>query len=482
MNLTDGAVSVPTLTPAARRYLRLLLAVIRPHKNLLDRRFRAVLRKKYEARAVRGLLAITPVAAAQLRTFAAFIEQVEYSGRRLAKLNVSPDEVSEALDAFDRLLEPILAGACEPAREQLRLATQFALGQAYYQVRESETQAFFGLYRAEAEAANLDDLLERFVRVLTTTFRAASGRLLPDGSGRGGKLSRPLYIGHGQRSEKLIADEGMRGRYASYWSFPLRDSGLMQFAFDVPYPWLPRELTLLEAAANRCSDAIERVRLREEVRRLELQARQAESEERRRIGRDLHDEAGQSLLLMRLKLELLERQVPEEMRPGLAEVREIAQQTVVELRRIIAALSPVLLERLGLKQALQQLITRLRKLHGAEVAVRIGAIPEWIPRQMEEVIYRVAQESLQNVAKHSHASRVNFFLRSTDKSIRLGVRDNGNGRSPKLSGQKASTFGLTGMRERAALLGGTLAISSAPGKGFSVKLDLPLCPATELNG
>jgi signal transduction histidine kinase len=257
---------------------------------------------------------------------------------------------------------------------------------------------------------------------------------------------------------------------------------LIQFGFAVVYPWLPRELTLLEAAAARCSDAIERVRLRDEVRRLGAEARQAESEERRRIGRDLHDEAGQSLLLMRLKLEMLERNAPSEVRPGLREVREIAEQTVVELRRIIAALSPAMLERLGLRQALLQLAARFRKMHPARVQVRLAAIPHAIPRQMQEVIYRVAQECLQNVAKHSHASRVNLFLQSTDKRIRLGVRDNGDGGSPARQGTEAPTFGLAGMRERATLLGGTLAIANTPGRGFSVTLDLPWNPAAERNG
>ena len=140
----------------------------------------------------------------------------------------------------------------------------------------------------------------------------------------------------------------MRGRYASYWSYPLREAGLIQLGFATPYPWLPRELTLLDAAAGRCVEAIERCRCRSEVRRLEAESRYAEQEERRRIGRELHDEAGQSLLLLRLKLEMMERDAPPACGPGLAEARGIAEQTVVELRRIVAALSPAALERLGL--------------------------------------------------------------------------------------------------------------------------------------
>src|SRR2546430_9197213 len=107
-----------------------------------------------------------------------FLEQVEYNGRRLAKLNLPPGEVRDVLAEFGDLVNAELAGRFAPAREQLDLATTLALHQAYYQVREAESQAFFGLYHAEAEAVDLDDLLGRLVRILTQTFRARSGRLL----------------------------------------------------------------------------------------------------------------------------------------------------------------------------------------------------------------------------------------------------------------------------------------------------------------
>jgi signal transduction histidine kinase len=161
----------------------------------------------------------------------------------------------------------------------------------------------------------------------------------------------------------------------------------------------------------------------------------------------------------------------------LAEVRAVAEQTVVELRRIIAALSPAVLERLGLKLALQQLVARFRKMSPAHVRLRIGANSDAIPRQMQEVIYRVAQECLQNVAKHSQAKHVNLFLQSADKRVRLNVRDNGDGFAGKPGASQFPTFGLAGMRERANLLGGTLAIRSEPGKGVAVTLDLPRNPA-----
>ncbi len=469
--------NLPLFTPSARRHARLMLRAIRPLADGLDRRFRGALGRTCDDPTRRALLACAPTAAARLRSLEQFVEQVEYNGRRLAKLNLSPAGVGEALDRFDSLLAPRIANRFQPAREQLRLATLFTLNEAFYGVREAETQAFFGLYRAETEARNLEDLLRRFVGILTQAFRARAGRLILQEGGRDRKLSRPLYIERGEADERLVADTSMRGRHASYWSYPLGEAGLIQFGFAAPYPWLPRELTLLGAVAGRCGEAIERSRLRDEVRRLEAESRHAEREERHRIGRELHDEAGQSLLLLRLKLEMMERGAPPGMRSGLAETRGIAEQTVMELRRIIAALSPAVLERLGLKAALRQLAARFGKMHPAQVHLRIAANSDGIPRQVREAIYRVAQECLQNVAKHSRATHVNLFLQSADKRIRLGVRDNGAGMGEKPEASKPPTFGLAGMRERAVLLGGTLTIRSEPGKGVAVTLDLPRNPA-----
>ena len=157
----------------------------------------------------------------------------------------------------------------------------------------------------------------------------------------------------------------------------------------------------------------------------------------------------------------------------MGQTRIIAERTIEELRRTIAALSPSYLERLGLERALRQLAGRLRKVHPAQVGLRIPDSCGEITTQAQEVIYRVAQESLHNILKHSQATRVNLLLDSTDKRIRLSVRDNGTGFSAEAALAKPMSFGLAGMRERAALLGGTLEVRSAPGRGAAVILNLP---------
>jgi signal transduction histidine kinase len=455
-----------------------MLRAIAPAAGRLDRRFAALLRqRRYNALQVQAFLAITPAAASRLRSLVQFQEQVDYNGRRLAKLNVPPAAVNEVLREFGGLLDPVLAGRFEPAREQLHLATVLILNDAFYQVREAESQAFFALYHAETEAAGIEDLLRRIVRILTPAFQASAGRLFLLDRPAVGKLARPLYIECGRPDERLIADPEMRGRYASYWSYPIRNAALVQFGFRTRYPWLPRELALLVAAGERCHEALERARMEREIRRLGAEARCAEEEERRRIGRELHDEAGQSMLLLRLQLEMIERDAPEPLRARLAETRAIAERAVAGLRRLVAALSPALLERLGLKSALRHLAARFRKMHPAALRLRIPAPFDHLPVPTQEVIYRVAQECLQNIAKHSRATRVNLSLTTADKSIRLSVADNGAGFCAETARNQPMSFGLAGMRERAALLGGTLAVRSAPGVGARITLQLPLSSA-----
>ena len=465
-------------TTGARRHLRLLLTSVRPIADRLDRQFRALLRQRpYDAAQIRALLGIVPTAASRLRTLDQFLEQVAYQGRRLARLNLPPSEVSESLGEFDALLDRALAGGFAPPREQLVLVTRLALNQAYYEVREAESQVFFGLHHAETEATDVEDLLERLVAILTRTFHARSGRLQLLTAPAAGRLSHPLYIRHGSRDEELIACPAMRGAHASYWSFPIGQVALLQLGFAVPYPWLPRELAVLHAAGARCFDAMERVRMQGEVRRLEAEAHRVEEEERRRIGRDLHDETGQSLVLLRLQLEMMEKDAPDGLRQRLAEARLITERTVVELRRTIAALSPAVVERLGLQAALRQLAARFRKQLSADLRLRISPGIGELSAEAHEVIYRVAKEALQNVAKHSRATTVKLLLGSADKKIRLSVQDNGAGFSPETARVKRLSFGLTDMQERAALLGGTLILRSAPGKGAAVILELPRASA-----
>src|ERR1039458_9126222 len=178
-------------------------------------------------------MAISPCAAARLGSIERFLDQVEYNGRRLAKCNLSPDAAGEVLRHFDEMLEPLLQGRFGPSLEQLQWATLLALERAYYRVREEESQALFGIYRAGAEVADSGKLSQRLVRLLAHAFRARAGGLLVKEGKLDRELRQPLYIEQGTPEERWIADPALRGRYASYWSYPLngRTAGVKRWLF-----------------------------------------------------------------------------------------------------------------------------------------------------------------------------------------------------------------------------------------------------------
>ena len=499
-------------------HLELLAEVLRTRDGSLERRFQARLRKLgYEPRQRKALSAITPGAVALPASGDlphAFIEQVEYNGRRLAKLHLAPARIIQAIEEYARLLEPASSVAFEEAFEQWRFCTILTLNNAFYQVAEAETHAYQELFRIELESKGLNELLLRMLLVLSEFCRAEAavlywfdsetaawklkaatlgGRPQPsvaESVSLSARSRRRLASGRcqtpGRKHGELALRPSWRGLYATCWSVPLvfqdRLAGVMQFGFTASYEWLPREVELLSAAADRYTLAAEKARLvedlasgKEQIRRLAEGLLQAEDRERRRLSAELHDEAVQSLLCIRLQLEMLERCVPpghSDLAAGLSETRALTEKTIVEIRRLISALSPAVLDQLGLAPALRQLRTRFERVHKAQVTLQLGQVRN-LSRKTASAMYRLVQECLNNIAKHSEASRVTISLNSVDRELRLRVEDNGVGFHQEEALSKRESFGLAGMRERVALLGGKFDLDSRPGRGTRVLVSLP---------
>ena len=548
--LADAA---DVLSDQLRVHLQRLAAFLLPHADALDRRFLARLKQRrlepaqFETKIRAALGSLTPGAAARVlasgKPLLKFIEQVEYNGRRLAKLTLPPASIVEALQEYDALLKPLLRNLLPTeyanfqwVREQLHFCVILTLNNAYYQVREAETQAFYELFRVELESRNLDELLKRFLETLVHVCQADAGHLylLNDqrnawdlrakaethGSEHGAlaevhnrpamvaQLSKSRQLDPRNGSSHLLLEPAWKDRFQMCWSIPLaangRTEGVMQFAFSKPYEWLPREQELLAAAAERCLMAAEKARLMEHLAAREEQIRQlaehmlhVEEIERRRISRELHDEAGQSLLCIRLQMELLEQALPVEHSDWIAKLREardLTERTILEMRRLIAALSPAVLEQLGLAAALRQLVNRFRRLHPCRVRLQVSRLRR-LPQHTEIILYRLVQECCNNIAKHSGASNVNISVSSADGWVRLAVEDNGVGFNVEEALARKDSFGLSGMRERVALLGGTFGVQSYPrngkpapdrkkkGRGTRISITLPVAqepPAFEL--
>jgi signal transduction histidine kinase len=218
----------------------------------------------------------------------------------------------------------------------------------------------------------------------------------------------------------------------------------------------------------------------EQVRRLAEHMLHVEEMERRRISRELHDEAGQSLLCIRLQMELLEQSLPEsalDWRAKLRDARDLTERTILEMRRLIAALSPAVLEQLGLGAALRQLVNRFQRLQPTcQVKLHLTKMGV-LPQQVEVISYRLLQECFNNIGKHSEATQVNISLVSADGRLRLLVEDNGVGFNIDEAFARRESFGLSGMRERVALLGGEFHVESrmeGTKKGTKISIELPI--------
>jgi two-component system sensor histidine kinase UhpB len=226
------------------------------------------------------------------------------------------------------------------------------------------------------------------------------------------------------------------------------------------------EVGRVVGAFNRMLDRLERER-HESGRRV-LAAQEAE---RVGIARDLHDEVGQVLTGVLLQLNAIAESAPEH-RSELDEARQAVRRAVDEVRRISSELRPEMLEHLGLVSALTELSTSFARVAGVRVERQFPtSLPKLAP-EIELAIYRIAQESLTNIARHAAATRVTIALEPGHDSVVLRVSDNGRG----FADTPVEHGGLRSMRERAVLVGGALAIKNAPGGGVQVRLEVPAAP------
>ena len=215
-------------------------------------------------------------------------------------------------------------------------------------------------------------------------------------------------------------------------------------------------------------------RQQEELRNVLIeQVMTAQDQERRRIARELHDETGQALAALLVGLRTIEEARTMAEACALAQqLREVAARTLHDVGRLARGLHPIVLDELGLAVAVTRHIQEFARLHAIAEETHIeGLDAEPLLPLVQNTVYRVLQEALTNVAKHAGARRVSVRLERDDTMVELQVRDDGVGFKP---GAKHRGLGLQGMRERAALLGGTVELESAPGQGTLITARFPV--------
>ena len=201
----------------------------------------------------------------------------------------------------------------------------------------------------------------------------------------------------------------------------------------------------------------------------------AQEEERQRIARELHDGLGPALASLNIRLRTVRKLLERDDHPLAGEVGELADQTqanIRDIRRLIHDLRPVALDELGLVPALREHLTRCEQEHGflldfeADVGVRL-------PAAVETALFRIVQESVNNVLRHAQAQRVHVALMREPDQVSVQVGDDGQGFDPQLS-RSGRHLGLWSMRERVEQMGGQFTVRSAPGKGTTVIAVVPL--------
>jgi signal transduction histidine kinase len=346
-----------------------------------------------------------------------------------ALLDLVSRRLRELLDA--RLVLVLL-----PETDVMRVAAVAGDGAALVgealERRGSKSGRVLGTKRSERLDLLLDD--PEVDQTVTRRFGARTGLWVP-------LLVHGRAIGVLAAHDKLSADDG-------------------RFGDD--------DLRLAETFAARAAIAVD---LSERVARESLRRVVAGQElERRRLARELHDETGQSLTSILLRLRSLEDFVDgDDERAAVAEIRRLAVETLQDVRRLAVELRPKALDDFGLVAALERLTGSFGEQTGLSVDFVAGLGNEQLAPEVATALYRIVQEALTNVAKHADAHTVSILLTRKNGSVALVIEDDGRGFDPA---RPAGGFGLQGIRERVDLLGGALAVESREGSGTTLAVEV----------
>jgi signal transduction histidine kinase len=284
----------------------------------------------------------------------------------------------------------------------------------------------------------------------------------------------------------VAPDDSRDPVYQAYAVFPLLFSnrliGTLQLLSQHNGFFTNDNQILLQSYANLAAVAIQNTLLFDEVRRsnkqlhgLSQRLMKAQEEERLHLSRELHDESGQLLTALTFQLGLLERSLnqPGTLRERIEELKTTANQIQDNLHKLAVNLRPASLDHLGLVTTLQQFIGEFNRQYGIPVdfeAVGLGG--KRLPIEVETAFFRIVQESLTNVVLHAQAGRVDILLNLHNQNVVMIVEDDGIGFTPGSPGLE-DHLGLFGMRERIEMLGGSFVIESSPGKGTTIKAEVP---------
>ncbi|MFM8322481.1 MAG: histidine kinase [Chloroflexota bacterium] len=200
-------------------------------------------------------------------------------------------------------------------------------------------------------------------------------------------------------------------------------------------------------------------------------------EERKKISREIHDELGQALTGLKMDLRSIKKLLPpdqQQVDEKIAASLQLIDSTIVTMRRISSDLRPGVLDDLGLIAAVEWLVSNFEARTGIEVQLEVDPPEIEIPREMHTGMYRIIQEALTNVMRHSQATQVSILIQGRPDAVRIEISDNGRGFDEQVLFAQSRSLGLTGIRERATLIGGEATIIGKTGAGTQVIVCVPV--------
>jgi len=223
----------------------------------------------------------------------------------------------------------------------------------------------------------------------------------------------------------------------------------------------------------------EAIHMQEHLRHLSRRVLFAQEEERKVISRELHDEIGQMLTGVTVRLATLKREAAvstKGLEKKLAGTQRLLEKTMRIVHRFARELRPPILDDLGIIPALHSFMRQFTKRTRIPIRFSAFAAVEQLNSDKRTVLYRVGQESLTNIAKHAQATRVSVDIRKLAGDVRLEIRDDGKSFQVQrvLSAGRVTRLGLLGMRERVEMVGGVFSVESTPGKGTTIRAQIPL--------
>ena len=384
--------------------------------------------------------------------------------------------------------------------------------------RNRELSVINSIAVALNHAMDLDDILAKTVKKVGRILRVDRGGIfLIDHEARTIRLKARFNLPDpvGDDADQIVFEDEMLMRYliegdndlpleACYPSFTtryratggqthlrlicflivLKGKAVGFFGFNIPENRVlsHREIPLMGSLGNLLGGAIENTRMVEmrrqhglELRRLTKKLFQNQENERRRIARELHDEAGQSLTGIKLGLDRLEEKVKEaSIVSEIGEIRNTIRRTASEIRRLSYRLHPTLLMDLGLEPALKRYFKDIENRSDLDINFQTVGFDQRLNPELETVLYRLSQEALTNALKHSGAERFSLSIIKGYPRIIFLAEDDGVGFHAEAIGKNRSHLGLLGMRERVTLNNGLFHLRSEPGKGTSIRIEIPI--------